>query len=75
MISARGNTPLAAILRDQTNDAAAASELYLLVLARTPSDEELKVCAEYVNEVGNREEAFEDLMWGLVNSTEFLTKR
>ena len=29
----------------------------------------------YLREVGNRQEALEDVFWSLVNSTEFLTKR
>ena len=29
----------------------------------------------YVHKVGKREEAYEDLLWALINSTEFQTKR
>jgi hypothetical protein len=32
-------------------------------------------CHDYVRTVGNRAEAFEDLLWALLNSTEFQTKR
>jgi hypothetical protein len=50
-------------------------ELYLRCLAREPSDSELKTCLDYVKEVGDRNEAFEDILWALVNSTEFLHRR
>ena len=32
------------------------------------------MCRDYVQQVGNRNEALEDLMWALVNSTEFRIK-
>lgn len=75
LIRARGNTRLARILRDFPEDKDAVSEIYLLVLSRDPSKNEQKICREYVAEVGNRSEAFEDLMWSLLNSSEFLSKR
>ena len=50
-------------------------ELYLTVLSRQPTDSELKIAREYLTEVKNRREAFEDLYWSLLNSSEFLTKR
>ncbi len=73
--AARGNTRLARILRDQRDDRDALSELYLLVLSREPSNREVETAADYIREVGSREDAFEDLMWALLNSSEFLSKR
>ena len=75
MIRAGGNTRLAKILRKHPGDDDAISEVYLLVLSREPSASELKICREYITEVGHRGEAFEDLMWSLVNSSEFLSRR
>ena len=75
MIRAGGNTRLAKILRKHPGDDDAISEVYLLVLSREPSASELKSCREYITEVGHRGEAFEDLMWSLVNSSEFLSLR
>ena len=49
--------------------------LYLRTLARTPTDREVKKCRSYIAETGRRIEAFEDILWSLLNSTEFLTKR
>jgi hypothetical protein len=46
-----------------------------MILSRETSDREMKITTEYLAEVGNREEAFEDLMWSLLNSSEFLSKR
>jgi len=70
-----GNTRLAQILRTQTDDQDAISEVYLLTLSREPSDRELKLCQAHLRDTGNRIEAFEDLLWSLVNSSEFLSKR
>ncbi len=74
-VSAKGNTPLAKLLKTYSGDEDVLAELYLLVLARDPSESELKTCREYIAETGNRDEAFEDIMWSLINSTEFRTKR
>lgn len=74
-LSAGNNTRLGKILRENRNDPDALSELYLLVLAREPSKQEVEICQTYINEVGQRGEAYEDLMWSLLNSSEFLSKR
>lgn len=74
-INARGFTKLTGLLRKFPENEDAINELYVLVLARESSDRELKIATEYIAEVGNREEAFEDLMWSLLNSSEFLSKR
>ncbi|MBD3672992.1 MAG: DUF1549 domain-containing protein [Planctomycetaceae bacterium] len=50
-------------------------ELYLTVLSRQPTENELKIAREYLQEVDDRREAFEDLYWSLLNSSEFQTKR
>ena len=70
-----GNTRLATILRECPDNEDALSELYLLVLSREPSEKELRICREYLKETPNRREAFEDLMWSLLNSSEFVSKR
>jgi len=75
MVNARGNTRLADLIKKYPNDKDAVIELYLLVHAREPSAKELKVCEDYITGTKNRPEAFEDLLWSLLNSTEFLSKR
>lgn len=48
------------------------TELYLAALCRPPSDAELAVSREYVQESATLQEGFEDLLWGLMNSKYFL---
>ena len=67
-----GGPMLARLLAEIKDDKALVQELYLQVLAREPSQSELTTCLLYVKQVGNRTEAFEDILWALVNSTEFL---
>ncbi len=74
-VKGRGNTVLARTLHEFKDDAAALSEVYLRVLSREPTEAEAEICRQHINEVGNRTEAFEDIMWSLLNSSEFLTKR
>ena len=74
-LRADGNTRLGQILANNTDDKDAVAELYLSFLARDPSKKELTIATEYLTKVGNRREAFEDLAWSLLNSSEFLSKR
>jgi hypothetical protein len=47
--------------------------LYLTVLSRYPTDDELKTVAAYFQSVqGNKWPAAVDLTWALINSAEFL---
>jgi hypothetical protein len=50
-------------------------QTYLRVLARQPTDAEVSRSKHYFKKVGQRGEAEEDLIWTLVNSAEFTTKR
>ena len=68
-------TRLSDLLRKYSDDQDALNELYLMVLSREPSKKELGICQSYIKQVGNRKEAFEDLMWSVLNSSEFLSKR
>jgi Protein of unknown function (DUF1549)/Protein of unknown function (DUF1553) len=74
-LSANGNSRLAKILRENKDDRDALSELYLLVLSREPSKHDEEICLAYLKKVGQRGEAYEDLLWSLLNSSEFLSKR
>lgn len=49
--------------------------VYVAVLCREPSDEELEKGARYVTETGDAKAAAEDLMWALINSPAFLFNR
>ena len=46
--------------------------LYLTILSRFPTDEELKTVQAYFQSSGNRRTAANDLVWALMNSAEFL---
>lgn len=72
---ASGNTVLAKILNAYPSDDEAIRMVYLRTLARKPTTKELDTCLAYVKKVGDRAEAFEDILWTLINSTEFQTKR
>ena len=74
-IEAQGTNLLARILKAYPDDKEALRILYLRTLARKPTDKELEKCSSYLAKVSNRTEAFEDLLWALINSTEFQTKR
>lgn len=71
----RSNTMIGRLLREIFDDQALAVELYLRCLARQPEDAEIQTCLEYVQEVGDRREAFEDVLWALINSTEFTHRK
>jgi len=74
-IQARGDNVLARILELYSEDDEALRTVYLKSLARRPTDRELARCKTHIRSVGNRAEAYEDIFWALINSTEFQTKR
>jgi hypothetical protein len=67
-----GNTMLARKLAAISDDATLIQELYLQVLGREASQSELTTCLQYRNQVEGRSEAFEDILWSLINTAEFL---
>jgi hypothetical protein len=72
---ASGKTFLAQALKKGMADDEIITGLYERTLARKPRAEELATCRRYVQKVGDRQEALEDVFWSLINSTEFLMKR
>ena len=74
-MAAKGETRLAKILAEHKDNHDALREVYLLTLAREPSASEVEICSQYITEVKARPEAFEDVMWSLVNSSEFISRR
>ena len=73
--SPESGTMLAKLLAKEADDKAACQELYSRVLAHDATDAELSLALEHVKTVGDRGVAFEDLLWGLVNSAEFTTRQ
>ena len=74
-ISARPNTSLGRLMREIPDNRDLLVELYLKVLAREPSSEETRTCLSHVRATSSRGEAFEDILWVLINSTEFLHRK
>ncbi len=72
---ARPGTVLGEIMGDSAEPPCRPGALYLRVLSRQPTNQEVDVCSKYITAVGNLNEAFEDIYWSLINSTEFLTRR
>jgi hypothetical protein len=68
-------TMLAKLLVEEKDTAAAVVKLYERVLGRKPSDKESSIAAKHIASVASRGEAFEDLLWSLVNSAEFVARR
>jgi hypothetical protein len=68
-----GNLSGSALLDCELADNELLDELFLRTLSRLPSDEERRAAIEAVGAAENRRQAFEDVLWALVNSQEFIT--
>jgi hypothetical protein len=75
MAGRQQNTSLGRLLAEVSDDEDLVSELYLRCLAREPKPTELATCLEHVRGGASRPDAFEDILWALVNSTEFLNRK
>ena len=47
----------------------------MVTLSREPSEAELRASLEFLPEAASRQEFFEDLLWTLINSKQFLFVR
>jgi hypothetical protein len=74
-IRASGTNLLARVLKAYPEDDDAVKLLYQRALCRQPSARELSRCLTFVAASDSRAEAFEDVLWSLLNSTEFQTRR
>ena len=70
-----GRTSLSKMLGEIQDDESLTIELYRTCYSREPSAIELKTCLKYRRETGDRREAFEDILWALINSPEFRHRR
>lgn len=68
-------TMLAKLLEEQKDDKRLCEQLFERVLARAATADEVRIALEHVASQGDRRAAFEDLLWSLVNSAEFSTRR
>jgi hypothetical protein len=48
------------------------TEIYLVTVCRIPSSEEMQACLTIIEESPSPKEGYEDLMWALINSKDFL---
>jgi hypothetical protein len=71
----RRDTELGRLLVTTTNDDSVATEIYLNCFGREPNQAELATCLTHVKNCKTRAEGFEDILWALVNSTEFLHRK
>ena len=67
-------TVLARLLKAEPDNDKVIDVLYARVLTRLPSDREREIVAGHVKNIDSREEAFEDVLWSLLNSAEFTTR-
>jgi len=51
------------------------AELYYWAYARAPNDKELQFILDYVERKPNKKQAYEDVVWALINTKEFLFNR
>jgi len=74
-VLARPDRMLGRLLNEVSDDRQAIRELYVQVLSRQPTDKELATCLNYRRNVGDRAEAFEDILWSLINTAEFMHRK
>jgi hypothetical protein len=77
MNSPIANTPAALrnAIGSTTDPAEATERIYLAALSRRPTADEKKTLAEYVAKVGNKQTALADILWVVLNSSEFTLVR
>ncbi len=66
------NSRLDLILRTRTNVNERLQLVFLSVLARNPTPKEAERYLRYLQTHGNKRETYEDLMWTLLNTSEFM---
>jgi hypothetical protein len=60
--------------QDRT-DSEKVAELYFWAYSRAPREEELKLVVDYIDKNPNKRAAYEDVVWALFNTKEFLFVR
>ncbi|HEX4412770.1 MAG TPA: DUF1549 domain-containing protein, partial [Lacipirellulaceae bacterium] len=74
-VRANDDTMLGKLLKSTPDNSTVTEELYLQTLSREPTDKEREKALEYCKSVKSRDAVFEDLLWALVNSSEFSHRR
>jgi len=65
------NSRLDLILRTRPSAGERLELIFLSAMSRRPTPKEAARCAAYVSQKGNKRETYEDIMWSLLNSSEF----
>ncbi len=73
--SASRRTMLGGLLGESPDDELILDELYLRALSREPTSAERSHVLSYVASVNRRSEAFEDVLWAILNSAEFVHRK
>lgn len=63
---------LGQLLKNNKSDAEILDELYLATFSRSPTPDEVATVQELLKDAPSRAEAFQDLLWVLLNSSEFV---
>lgn len=62
----------AQLASDSRGDEEKINELYMIAFGRNPDETEFQASLNYVAAKENKQEAYEDLIWSIINSKEFL---
>ncbi len=68
-------TILGVLIAQEKDDSKAIGILFRRVLARDPTARELEVSKRHIEKLNDRPAAYEDLLWSLLNSAEFTTRK
>jgi hypothetical protein len=63
---------VATLLAEKKSHEEIVTDLYLATLCRNPSAEEIKAAEDFLPQYPNPKECYEDLLWSLLNSKQFL---
>lgn len=63
---------LAGILKEIKDDEKRIEAVFLWTLSRLPTREEMEACTTHVKEAPSPDRGFQDVLWGLLNTREFL---
>ena len=69
------NGLIARLIKEKANNRKLIEEIYLSVICKFPTKDELSTAEKYMAEINNPSEAIQDLMWALINSSAFLFNR
>lgn len=69
------NSTIARISGQVLSDEDVVRELYLTTVSREPVANEVEICMQFLRQAPNRTEGLEDILWSLLNSSEFQSRK